>query len=750
VRQSRGPTVTRRRLLEGAAVFTVFAAASAASAQSRACAEDAAAIEALIARMTLEEKLGQLVQIGGGQGPVQGETTSAEDELRAGRVGSFLGVKGAETTARLQRIAVEETRLGIPVLFADDVIHGLRTIFPVPIAEAASFDPSLAERSARIAAIEAAAHGVHWTFAPMVDVARDPRWGRVVEGAGEDPFLGAAMAAARVRGFQGLDLAADDTVLATAKHFVAYGAAEGGRDYNVADISERSLHEVYLPPFRAAVDAGVASVMGGFNEIGGSPMHANEALIDGVLRGQWGFDGLVVSDYTAVRELIAHGVAESPEAAGVRALQAGVDVDMVDRIYIRDLPRAVRAGRLAEAEVDTAVRRVLRAKQRVGLFADPYRYSDPARERARTLTPDHRAAAREAARKSFVLLKNEGDVLPLSRELRSLAVIGPLADDGRAMLGSWQNIGRPEDVVTPLGAIRTALGGRVTHARGCGISEPDQSGFAQAVRAAREADAVLLCLGEAGDMSGEARSRTSLDLPGAQEALAGAVLATGKPVAVILFAGRPLSIPWLAENARAILLAWFPGVEAGPALADVIFGDHSPAGRLPITFPRNVGQVPIHYDHRNTGRPPSAADEYTSKYIDAPWTPLFPFGHGLSYTRFAYDRLRLSAARIGPRDSIEARVRVTNTGARDGDDVVQLYVRDDIASFTRPSLRLRGFERIHLRRRERRELSFTLGPADFACLDADMLPVVEPGAFTIFAGGSSANLIEARFEVTEA
>jgi beta-glucosidase len=713
------------------------------AAHAQTSPEEHQAIEALLARMTLEEKLGQLNQ-------APGNLDNLEGALRAGRIGSFLGVSGAETTRRLQRIAVEESRLGIPVLFAHDVIHGMRTIFPVPIAEAASFDPAAVEGAARIAAVEAAAHGIHWTFAPMVDIARDPRWGRIVEGAGEDPHLGSVMAAARVRGFQGRDLAADDTVLATAKHFTAYGAAEGGRDYNVADISDRTLHEVYLPPFQAAVAAGVQSVMASFNEIGGVPMHANGRLIEGVLRQQWGFDGVLVSDYTAVRELIAHGVADEDAAAGELALEAGVDVDMVSSIYLDDLPAAVRAGRVVEADVDAAVRRVLRVKRRLGLFDDPYRYCDAERERTHILTPAHRAVARDMARKSFVLLKNERATLPLSKRLASLAVIGPHADNALAMLGSWYAAGRAEDVVTPLAAIRASVGAqtRIIHARGVDISDPDASGVAEAVEAARAADAALLFIGEDGEMTGEARSRTSLDLPGAQEALARAVLATGKPVAVIVFGGRPLSINWIAEHAPAILFAWHPGVEAGPALADVIFGDVAPAGRLPVTFPRSVGQIPIYYGHRNTGRPANPDDRFTSKYIDAPWTPLYPFGHGLSYTRFSYDRLRLSASRISARDRLRVRVHVRNAGNRDGDEVVQLYVRDEVASVTRALMELRRFERIHLRRGQRREVAFDLGPEDFTMLDAELRPVVEPGMFTIFVGGSSQDCLEARFEVT--
>lgn len=707
-------------------------------------------VEALLARMTLEEKLGQLSQFrgrGSDTGPRVPE--GGEAQIRQGQVGSFLGVYGADYSRQMQRVAVEESRLGIPLLFAHDVIHGFRTTFPVPLAEAASFDLEAVENAARIAAVEATAHGLHWTFAPMVDVARDPRWGRIVEGAGEDPYLGSRMAEARVRGFQGTDLAAPDTMLATAKHFVAYGGAEGGRDYNTVDISERTLHEIYLPPFKAAVDAGVQSIMPAFNEIAGVPMHAHRPLIQGLLRGQWGFDGVLVSDYNAIQELMQHGVAATRTEAGILGLEAGVDIDMVSGIYLEDVAEAVRDGRLDEALVDASVRRVLNAKYRLGLFDDPYRYSDPAREAAMTLTPAHREAARDMARKSFVLLKNDGDTLPLSKRLRTVAVIGPLADDRRQMLGNWAAAGRPEDAITPLEGIRAALGPdvRVLHAQGAQIDGDDTSGFDEAVRLARQADAVILMLGEDQEMSAEANNRTTLDLPGVQTRLAQAVQATGKPVVAVLFGGRPLSVNWLHDNVPSILMAWFPGVEAGNALADVLFGDHAPSGKLPVTFPRNVGQVPIHYNHKNTGRPPDAKDKYTSKYLDVHWTPLYPFGHGLTYTGFRYDDLRVSTPRIGRGDAVDVEVTVTNTGRRAGDEVVQLYLRDDVASFTRPVKELRGFQRVTLQPGESRTLRFRLEPEAMALLDADLRPVVEPGTFTVFAGGSSAETIETTFEV---
>lgn len=709
-------------------------------------------LDSLLARMTLEEKLGQLSQPAGpdnATGPAA--LAGTEADIRAGRVGSFLGVNGAAYTRRLQRVAVEESRLRIPLLFASDVIHGYRTIFPVPLAEAASWDPAMVERSARIAAVEATAHGVHWTYAPMVDIARDPRWGRVVEGSGEDPFLGSAMAVAKARGFQGDDLAADSTLLATAKHFVAYGAAEGGRDYNTADISDRTLHEIYLPPFKAAVDAGARSVMAGFNEIGGVPMHANRHLIRDVLRREWGFDGILVSDYTGVRELIQHGIAADSAAAGALGMRGGVDVDMVSNIYLSKLPRLVKDGVVPESLVTQAARRVLEAKYRLGLFDDPYRYSDTLRERTRTLTPEHLAAAREAAQRSIVLLKNAGGTLPLSRRLRTIAVIGPLADDAASTLGPWAGAGQPEDAVSVLEGIRRAVpaGTRVLYAKGTSVSEADTAGFAEAVRIAKQAGVVVLVIGENREMSGEAHSRAALDLPGAQQRLAERLVRTRKPVVVVLMNGRPLATPWLEKNAPAILETWFLGVQTGPAVADVLFGAYNPGGKLPITVPRTVGQIPIYYNHKRTGRPPDERERYTSKYLDTPWTPLYPFGFGLSYTTFGYKDLRLSASRIRTTDSLRVTVMVTNTGRRAGDEVVQLYLRDEVARFTPPVQALRGFRRITLAPGASRTVTFTLGPADFSSLDENLRPVVEPGFFTVGVGTSSTQLQHTRFEVIE-
>src|SRR5437764_228221 len=622
-------------------------------------------IDSLLARMTLEEKLGQLNQVS-----VDGQPNAEQLDLaRKGLVGSFLNLAGADATHAAQHVAVTESRLHIPLILGLDVIHGYRTIFPIPLGEAASWDPEAVEAAAHVAAKEAAAAGVHWTFAPMVDIARDPRWGRIAEGSGEDPYLGSAMAAARVRGFQGRDLRAPDAVLATVKHFAAYGGAEGGRDYNTVDVSERTLREIYLPPYRAGVDAGAGSIMTSFNEIGGIPSHANRWLVTTLLRDEWKFPGFVVSDWTGVEELRNHSVAGSRADAGLVALEAGVDMDMVSRIYLEDLPALVRAGRIPIATVDAAVRRVLQAKRALGLFDDPYRGSSVERERNVLLAPEQRQLARTVAQEAVVLLKNEGTLLPLGPTRHTLAVIGPLADDHVAALGPWAGRGDPHDAVTPLEGIKTraGTGSEVRYAKGCDVVDTATAGFAEAVALARQADVALLVLGEAGDMSGEAASRSNLGLPGVQQQLLEAVQATGTPVVLVLMNGRPLAVQWAADHVPAIVEAWFLGVETGHALADVLFGDVGPSGKLPVTFPRAVGQVPIYYNHKNTGRPPSD-QKYTSKYTDLPSSPLFPFGFGLSYTTFSYQDLRLSAPTITPGDTLKVTVTVSNSGQREGTD----------------------------------------------------------------------------------
>lgn len=709
-------------------------------------------VEALLQQMTLEEKVGQLSQLGVQDtptGPVidQGELA----QLPMNTVGSVLGAYGVEQTRRLQEHVVTRSRLPIPLLFAFDVIHGFRTVFPVPLAQAAAWDPDLAQRTARAAAVEATASGIHWTFAPMVDIARDPRWGRVVEGTGEDPFLGAALASAKVRGFHGAGPADPSYMLATAKHFVTYGAAEGGRDYNVADVSERTLREVYLPPFQAAVAAGVDGIMPSFNELAGTPLHSNTALLTGVLRNQWRFRGLIVSDFNAIWELSQHGIAGGPADRARLAFNAGVDIDMVSQTYRQYLPTLVRTGQVPLTAVDNAVRRVLQAKQRLGLLDDPYRYSDEARQRANVLTPQHRALAREAAQKSIVLLQNTDALLPLSKHLRNVLVVGSLATDAEATIGPWALAAHPEDSITVLQGIRRAVapGTEVVYLPGASPISNETQNLNEVRQAARRAEVVIAVLGERADQSGEARSRADLDLPGAQEALLRALLDSGKPVVILLMNGRPLVLSQNVRQAPALLETWFLGSEMGHAVADILFGDVNPSGKLPITFPRNVGQIPLYYAHKSTGRPPSGDERYTSGYIDEHWTPLYPFGFGLSYTSFSYSAPRLSTQRLASTQVLSVAVTVTNTGARPGEEIVQLYLRDDVASVTRPVRQLRGFRKVQLAPGEARELTFTLDQADFALLDSNFSPVIEAGTFTVFVGADSTTENQARFELTD-
>ncbi|QDH63582.1 MULTISPECIES: glycoside hydrolase family 3 N-terminal domain-containing protein [Pseudomonas] len=709
-------------------------------------------VEALLQQMTLEEKVAQLNQLGVQDTPTGPVIDPGElAQLPMSTVGSVLGAYGVEQTRRLQEHVVTRSRLPIPLLFAFDVIHGFRTVFPVPLAEAAAWDPDLAQRTARAAAVEATASGIHWTFAPMIDIARDPRWGRVVEGTGEDPFLGAALASAKVRGFHGAGPADPSYMLATAKHFVTYGAAEGGRDYNVADVSERTLREVYLPPFQAAVAAGVDGIMPSFNELAGTPLHSNTALLTGVLRNQWRFRGLIVSDFNALWELSQHGIAGSPADRARLAFNAGVDIDMVSQTYRQYLPTLVRTGQVSLTAVDNAVRRVLQAKQRLGLLDDPYRYSDEARQRANVLTPQHRALAREAAQKSIVLLKNTDALLPLSKHLRNVLVVGSLATDAEATLGPWTLAAHPEDSITVLQGIRRAVapGTEVVYLPGASPISNETQNLNEVRQAARRAEVVIAVLGEHADQSGEARSRADLGLPGAQEALLRALLDSGKPMVILLMNGRPLVLSQNVRQAPALLETWFLGSEMGHAVADILFGDVNPSGKLPITFPRNVGQIPLYYAHKSTGRPPSGDERYTSGYIDEHWTPLYPFGFGLSYTSFSYSAPRLSTQRLASTQVLSVAITVTNTGARPGEEIVQLYLRDDVASVTRPVRQLRGFRKVQLAPGEARELTFTLDQADFALLDSDFSPVIEAGTFTVFVGADSTTENQARFELTD-
>jgi len=703
-------------------------------------------VNALLARMTLEEKLGQLQQLDGeGNGNFRPEHL---DLIRKGLLGSTLNVRGAQRTNQVQRVAVNESRLKIPVLFGFDVIHGYRTIFPIPLGEASSWDPSLAERSTAVAAQEANNVGLRWTFAPMVDIARDPRWGRITEGAGEDPYLGAAFARARVRGFQGNDYGAPDKILACAKHWVAYGAAEGGRDYNTTDLSENTLREIYFPPFKAAVDAGVGTLMSSFNAINGVPASANAFTLTKVLRQEWKFDGFVVSDYTSVKELINHGVVANEEEAAASALNAGVDMEMVSRSFNAFGPQLLKQNKLTMATIDEAVRRILRIKFRLGLFDHPY--TDEGREPTSLLRPESIRLAREIAGRSMVLLKNDRDVLPLDKNVGSIAVIGPLADDRRAPLGWWAGDGKEDNTVTPLAGIKAKVSAqtKVGYAKGCEVKSDSTAGFQEAIDLAKQSDVAIVFVGELAEMVGEAASRSSLDLPGRQLELVQAIHATGKPTIVVLVNGRPLTIGWIVNNAPAILESWMGGTQSGNAIADILFGDVNPGAKLPVTFPRTVGQVPIYYNHMNTGRPPEAENRYTSKYIDAPWTPLFPFGFGLSYTKFKISDLQLSAPRIDANGKLTVSVEVENVGRRAGDEVVQLYIRDPVASMTRPVKELKGFQRVTLQPGEKRRIEFVLDREHLGFWNREMRYVVEPGEFRVMVGADSVDVTEAKFEVT--
>ena len=715
-------------------------------------------VDALLEKMTLEEKIGQL-GLFSSDWSITGPSIRPQyrEDIRAGRVGAVFNAYTAAYTRSLQELAVDETRLGVPLMFGYDVIHGHRTIFPISLGEAASWDLDAIEKAARIAAVEASAEGIHWTFAPMVDVARDPRWGRVSEGSGEDVYLGSLIAAARVRGFQGDDLGAVDTVLATAKHFAAYGAAQAGRDYHTTDMSDRVLRETYLPPFRAAIDAGAASVMTAFNELNGVPATANAYLLEDILRGEWGFRGFVVTDYTSINEMVPHGYARDEQHAGELAIGVGVDMDLQGAVFMNHLAASVAAGRVPEETVDTAARRILEMKYRLGLFADPYRYSDPAREAAAVYVPEHLAAARDLARRSIVLLKNAGGVLPLADDVGTIAVIGPLADSKADMIGSWSAAGdRNEKPVTLLEGLRARLGedAGIHYAAGASAdfgTADDTSGFGEALAAAQKADVVIAAMGERWFMTGEAASRTSLALPGAQLELLEALHELGKPVVLVLMNGRPLDLEWADANLDAIVETWYAGTMGGHAIADVLFGDYNPSGKLPMTFPRNVGQVPIHYDMKNTGRPYTAdklGQKYLSRYLETPNSPLYPFGYGLSYTTFEYSGISLDRDSIGFGDTLTASVTVTNAGDYDGEEVVQLYVQDVVGSVTRPVKELKGFRKVFIGKGESRRVEFTISDEDLAFHRHDMSYGAEPGRFRLFIGTSSDDVREAAFELT--
>jgi beta-glucosidase len=701
----------------------------------------------LLAQMTLEEKVGQMNQLDPRQGG------NLEAQVREGHVGSLLTLTDVKQINHFQRIAVQESRVGIPLIVGNDVIHGYRTIFPIPLAGSCTWDPALIERASRIAASEAAACGTDWIFAPMVDICRNPRWGRIAEGAGEDPLLGAAMARAQVRGFQSTGLPGGRRIVACPKHYVAYGATESGKDYDTVDISERTLRDVYLPPFKAAFDAGAGSVMSAFNEINGVPASANPFTLRTVLREEWGFDGVVLSDYNAIRELIAHGYASDLKDAAAKSALAGVEMDMMGHAYPAHLVELVREGKVPEAAIDEAVRRILCLKIMLGLFEQPY--TDEALQDQVVLHEDHRQAALEVARASIVLLKNEGHLLPLSPARQKIALLGPLADDRRAPLGCWSCAGQAEDVETVLDGMRALWPDQdaLTHVQGCTIHDDTLDEIAQAAAAAASADVAVLVLGESAAMSGEARSRAHLGLPGQQQQLLEAVHATGTPVVVVLMSGRPLAVPWMAQHVPAILAAWHGGIRTGRAVADILSGQANPSARLSASFPRAEGQVPVYYAHKSTGRPVRGEgtrqfdEPYRSSYLDEPNTPLFPFGFGLSYTTFAYTQMKVETPRIGPEDTLVVSAAIANTGSRAGEEVVQLYVQDLVGSVTRPVKELKGFQRIALEPGEQKAVRFEVPARKLGFHGPGMKYVVEPGEFRVWIGASSAEGLEGTFAV---
>ncbi len=725
-------------------------------------------IDQLMKKMTLEEKIGQLNL------PVTGEITTGQAKssdvakrIRNGEVGGLFNLKGVERIREVQRQAVEESRLGIPLLFGMDVIHGYETIFPIPLGLSCTWDMKAIEESARIAAVEASADGISWTFSPMVDVSRDPRWGRVSEGNGEDPFLGAAIARAMIRGYQGKDMSRNDEIMACVKHFALYGASEAGRDYNTVDMSRQRMFNEYMLPYQAAVEAGVGSVMASFNEVDGVPATGSKWLMTDVLRKQWGFDGFVVTDYTGINEMIDHGMGDQQTVAAL-ALNAGVDMDMVSDAFSGTLKKSVEEGKVSAAAIDAACRRILEAKYKLGLFDNPYKYCDVNRPKKQIFTKEHRAIARKTASESFVLLKNEG-VLPLSKK-GTIAVVGPLANTRSNMPGTWSVAAVLDNAPSLVEGLREVVGDRtkVVTAKGSNLigdadyekratmfgrelhrdNRTDRELLDEALKVAAGADVIVAALGESSEMSGESSSRTNLEMPDVQRALLQELLKTGKPVVLVLFTGRPLVLTWEEEHVPAILNVWFGGSEAAYAISDVLFGDVNPSGKLTATFPQNVGQIPLFYNHKNTGRPLQEGrwfEKFRSNYLDVSNEPLYPFGYGLSYTTFAYSDIHLSSTEMSADGELTATVIVTNTGSRDGAEVVQLYIRDLVGSVTRPVKELKGFEKIFLKAGESRKVSFSITPELLKFYNYDLQFVCEPGDFDVMIGGNSRDVKKARF-----
>ena len=705
-------------------------------------------VNALLKLMTLEEKIGQLNQYTGDNqatGPIT-INPNKEAEIKAGLIGSMLNVLGTKYTRQYQELAMQ-SRLKIPLLFGQDVVHGYKTTFPIPLAEAASWDLEAIELAARIAAIEASASGIHWTFAPMVDISRDPRWGRVMEGAGEDTYLGSKIAYARVKGFQG-NLGDVNSVMACVKHFAAYGAAVGGRDYNSVDMSERMLWETYLPPFKSALDAGAATVMNSFNDINGIPATGSKYLQRDILKEKWNFRGFVVSDWGSIGEMVNHGYSKNNKEAAFQAITAGSDMDMESSAYRYHLAALVKEKKVPMALIDDAVKRILRKKFELGLFDDPYKYSNPEREQAALNNPDHRKAARDIAAKSIVLLKNEKNILPLSKDTKTIAFIGPLVKEHKQNLGFWAvelpSLDYNKQVVSQWEGVQNKVSSftKLLYAKGCEIEGDNTEGFAEAIAIAKQADVVILSIGERADMSGEAKSRSNIHLPGVQEELVKAVQATGKPVVVLINAGRPLVFNWTADAIPAIAYTWWLGSEAGNAIADVLFGDYNPSGKLPMTFPRDEGQIPVYYNHFNTGRPApnETAFNYVSAYTDLKNSPIFSFGHGLSYTTFEYSDLRLSKNKIKNTEAITVSLNVKNAGKVLGEEVVQLYLRDKVGSVVRPIIELKDFQKIQLNAGETKNIQFIIDKEKLSFYNAALQWITEPGDFEVMMGSSSSDI----------
>lgn len=725
-------------------------------------------VDSVLSLMTLEEKIGQLNLPSAGAfvtGSV--ESSDIAKKIEEGKVGGLFNIKTVANIKEMQKIAVEKSRLKIPLIFGMDVIHGYESVFPIPLGLSCSWDMDLIERSARIAAQEASADGINWTFSPMVDISRDPRWGRVSEGSGEDPFLGSEIAKAMVRGFQGNDLSANNTIMSCVKHYALYGASEAGRDYNTVDMSHQRMYNEYFPPYKAAVDAGVGSVMASFNEIDGVPATANKWLLTDVLRNQWGFKGFIVSDYTGVSEMIYHGIGDL-QTVSARALDAGLDMDMVSEGLLTTLSNSVKEGKISEQQITEACRRILEAKFKLGLFDSPYKYCDEGRAKSEVFTAANRAEARSTAAQSFVLLKNKDNVLPIKKS-GTIALVGPLADAKENMTGTWSVAARFSESISVLEGLKKAVGAnaKVLYAKGANLTDDEvleanstlfgkslhrdkrtaTALIAEAVRIAKNSDVIVAAVGEAAEMSGEAASRANIDIPETQRDLLKALLKTGKPVVLVLFTGRPLALVWEQENVPAILNVWFGGSEAGDAIADVLFGDVNPSGKLSATFPQNVGQVPIYYAHKNTGRPLSGPwfQKFQSNYLDVSNEPLYPFGFGLSYTQFNYSNIVLSANEISSTDSLVVSVGVSNQGLREGSEVVQLYIRDLVGSSTRPVKELKAFKKIMLKAGETKTVDFTLTTKDLSYYKYDLSFGAEPGDFKVFVGGNSRDVKQASF-----